>query len=112
MVHRVRICGSQLPVCEPNFLVRDSHPLACLIAKASRIQKSIPCQWQETKSEHSQPKLYLREGLLSLLTMGRIHGEKIIVYLGCLVNVPLKASEQTTRIIHPAADFNATHSKY
>ena len=108
MVHRVRICGSQLPVCEPNFLVRDSHLLACLIAKASRIQKSIPCQRQETKSEHSQPKLYLREGLLSLLTMGRIHGEKIIVYLGCLVNVPLKASEQTTRIIHPAADFNAT----
>lgn len=108
MVLRVRIRGSQLPVCEPNFLVRDSHPLACLIAKVARTEKSIPCQWQETKSEHSQPKLYLRDGLLSLLTMGRIHGAKIIVYLGCLVNVPLKDSEQTTRRIHPASDFNAT----
>ena len=82
-------------------------PQACLIAKVARTEKSIPCQWQETKSEHSQPKLYLREGLLCLLTMGRIHGAKIIVYLGCLVNVPLKDSEQTTRI-HPAVDFNAT----
>lgn len=102
MAHRLRILGSWLPVCEPNSLVRDSHPLACLIANAARIQR------QEAKSEHSKPKLCLREGLLSLLMMERIHSEKIIVYLGCLVNAPLKALEHTTRRIHPPTDFNVT----
>lgn len=61
----------------------------------------------EAKSEHSKPKLYLREGPLSLLTIEGIHCEMIIVYLGCLVNVSLKALEHTTRRIHPSTDFNA-----
>lgn len=108
VAHSFRVLGPQFPEWNqtPRLEILSLWPLS--LPKVAKIQESIPCQWQTAKSEHSKPKLYLREGPLSLLTMEGIHCEKISVYLGCFVNVPLKPLEHTTRRFHPPTDFNAT----